>query len=96
VEKRKLGRTELRIALCRQGMVVVEAITCRGDAVQHNVLVRPSRQVNGHRLRPWSGHALGSHEVETVVEPVAAEGVPDLVHEWGLQSFPASDPPANW
>lgn len=20
----------------------------------------------------------------------------DLVHEWGVQSFPASDPPANW
>jgi hypothetical protein len=22
--------------------------------------------------------------------------VPDIVEEWGLQSFPASDPPANW
>jgi len=21
---------------------------------------------------------------------------PDLVDQWGLQSFPASDPPANW
>jgi hypothetical protein len=21
---------------------------------------------------------------------------PDWVEEWGLQSFPASDPPANW
>jgi hypothetical protein len=20
----------------------------------------------------------------------------DVVHEWGVQSFPASDPPANW
>jgi hypothetical protein len=20
----------------------------------------------------------------------------DIVHQWGLQSFPASDPPANW
>ena len=20
----------------------------------------------------------------------------DIVHEWGLGSFPASDPPANW
>jgi hypothetical protein len=20
----------------------------------------------------------------------------DIVEEWGLQSFPASDPPANW
>lgn len=34
------------------------------------------------------------------LEPVmAAPGQPrvdDIVEEWGLQSFPASDPPANW
>jgi hypothetical protein len=23
-------------------------------------------------------------------------GPVDIVHEWGMQSFPASDPPANW
>jgi len=26
----------------------------------------------------------------------ADDQLSDLVHEWGLQSFPASDPPANW
>jgi hypothetical protein len=26
----------------------------------------------------------------------AADAEPDIVEEWGLQSFPASDPPANW
>jgi hypothetical protein len=26
----------------------------------------------------------------------AATPQPDLVDQWGMQSFPASDPPANW
>jgi hypothetical protein len=50
--------------------------------------------VNGHPFRPVS--TLAPHDVEIVVEPVALDGGLDLVHEWGLQSFPASDPPANW
>jgi hypothetical protein len=35
------------------------------------------------------------------VAPVASTGTEqaspvDIVDEWGIQSFPASDPPANW
>jgi hypothetical protein len=26
----------------------------------------------------------------------AAAPPTDIVHQWGVQSFPASDPPANW
>jgi hypothetical protein len=29
-------------------------------------------------------------------EPNAVTAAWDLVDEWGVQSFPASDPPANW
>lgn len=41
----------------------------------------------------------------TALVPVPAPGLPtdpqeqlpwDIVEEWGLGSFPASDPPANW
>jgi hypothetical protein len=28
--------------------------------------------------------------------PRGRRPVTDIVEEWGMQSFPASDPPANW
>jgi hypothetical protein len=40
-----------------------------------------------------------SHVVPIVRQPEEVRSVPvpvDIVEEWGLQSFPASDPPANW
>ena len=52
------------------------------------------QRVNGHCALPRS--TLLVHSTEIVVEPVTAEHDADIVHEWGLQSFPASDPPANW
>ena len=36
--------------------------------------------------------------VDLHVAPTAGTEQPltDIVEEWGIQSFPASDPPANW
>jgi hypothetical protein len=36
--------------------------------------------------------------VDLQVAPAAGKDRPltDIVEEWGIQSFPASDPPANW
>jgi hypothetical protein len=42
---------------------------------------------------PWL-QARGSTATGASIGPDAAPW--DIVDEWGLQSFPASDPPANW
>jgi hypothetical protein len=43
-------------------------------------------------VRP-APHPASADTVEQIPPPVV--GI-DIVEEWGLQSFPASDPPANW
>jgi hypothetical protein len=50
------------------------------------------------RLPPIST-SVGSSDttLSSTTAPHAAAKQPwDLVDEWGLQSFPASDPPSNW
>jgi hypothetical protein len=63
---------------------------------RRRIRVPPGEDVNGSRgpQKPIAVLIQPAHEI--VAEPAAAEGELDLVYEWGLQSFPASDPPANW
>lgn len=56
--------------------------------------IRLGQRVNGHRAFPESTRLV--RPIDIVVEPIPVEHDADIVHEWGLQSFPASDPPANW
>ena len=54
------------------------------------------QQVNEHRPpRPTVIPAVHP-AVEVVSEPIPSNEGLDIVYEWGIQSFPASDPPANW
>jgi hypothetical protein len=54
------------------------------------------RCVNGRHPVPQVIADLSHHVIELRVEPIVADSAFDIVDEWGVQSFPASDPPANW
>jgi hypothetical protein len=64
--------------------------------------MRRSATVAGPSLKAGSHGSVLSTWVRHLVPRTNAtsagpeEGARDIVQEWGEQSFPASDPPANW
>jgi hypothetical protein len=51
---------------------------------------------NGREVRPGLRTTVGHFSPPVRSGSPAAAGWSDIVQEWGEQSFPASDPPANW
>jgi hypothetical protein len=54
------------------------------------------QHVNEHRAPQPPVSPVVHPAVEVVSEPIPSNEGLDIVYEWGIQSFPASDPPANW
>jgi hypothetical protein len=55
----------------------------------------------GHRIRAAPAHTfvatcVTGPDIPPLVAVARERDFDDIVDEWGAQSFPASDPPANW
>jgi hypothetical protein len=51
---------------------------------------------NGRKVRSALRTTVGHFSEPVRSGSPAVAGSSDIVQEWGEQSFPASDPPANW
>jgi hypothetical protein len=71
---------------------------CPAEAMDSGVHLDHAGDMTTTREREAGGVAVltrtGGRETPVVT---TADGPPsDIVDQWGVQSFPASDPPANW
>lgn len=53
---------------------------------------QPGRSATAPPLESLPGSRLGAPPVAEAAQPPPF----DVVEEWGIESFPASDPPSNW
>jgi hypothetical protein len=52
--------------------------------------------VNGEPVRDGAGEPAGAPRPGAPGPGGSAGTGPDVVEEWGVESFPASDPPQSW
>ena len=83
-------------AACPSGCVLFGRRQGQELTLGRRIRVSPGEGVNGDHGRPKPVDVLIQPAHEIVAQPAASRDELDLVDEWGLQSFPASDPPANW
>lgn len=70
--------------------------------------MKQARTLLPQQVQPLSDHSMLTADVDLGCDLAAAptpasrsaaapaDAAWDIVDEWGMQSFPASDPPANW
>ena len=73
--------------------IMTVTILTVGTLAAAGMLTREKGRPDLSRHRTPAARAIRRDRLLTRAAPAP---IPDIVEEWGLQSFPASDAPANW